>query len=128
MELLQQGAVRIELFQEGAEQWGYLLKAPHRDLLTCMEMAKVADLMVFMASARSLCEETDSYYIDSFGNQYLSVFRSLGLPSTVMFIRFDGLSPTTLLLQLQFLWLFKEQRLKVPDWRTQQSYLLAQKV
>jgi len=43
--------------------------------------------MVFVTSAKPLCEETDSYYIDSFGNQCLSVFRSLGLPSTAVFIR-----------------------------------------
>lgn len=43
--------------------------------------------MVFVASAKSLCEETDSNYVDSFGNQCLSVFRSLGLPSTAVFIR-----------------------------------------
>jgi hypothetical protein len=40
-----------------------------------------------VTSARSSCEETDSYFIDSFGNQCLSVFRSLGLPSTAVFVR-----------------------------------------
>ncbi|KAK7293520.1 hypothetical protein RJT34_16388 [Clitoria ternatea] len=111
--------------------------------------------MVFVASARSLCEETDSYYIDSFGNQCLSVFRSLSLPSTVMFIRdlptelkqrneLKKMCTSSLASEFpedckfypadtkeelhKFLWLFKEQRLKVPDWRTQRSYLLAQKV
>ncbi|XP_061372793.1 uncharacterized protein LOC133315228 [Gastrolobium bilobum] len=128
-----------------------VLKAPHGDLVSCMEMAKVADLLVFVVSA----EETDSDYIDSFGNQCLSVFRSLGLPSTVVFVR-D--LPTELKQRNElkkrctsclasefpedckfypadtkddlhkFLWLFKEQRLKVPLWRTQRPYLMAQKV
>ncbi|KAG5018167.1 hypothetical protein AAZX31_06G017600 [Glycine max] len=132
-----------------------VLKAPHGDLLSCMEMAKVADLMVFVASARSSCEETDSYYIDSFGNQCLSVFRSLGLPSTAVFIRdlppelkhrneLKKICTSSLASEFpedckfypadtkdelhKFLWLFKEQRLKVPHWRTQRSYLLSQKV
>ncbi|WVZ19055.1 hypothetical protein V8G54_006377 [Vigna mungo] len=132
-----------------------VLKAPHGDLLSCMEMAKVADLMVFVASAKSLCEETDSNYIDSFGNQCLSVFRSLGLPSTAVFIRdlpsdlkqrneLKKTCTSSLASEFpedckfypadtkdelhKFLWLFKEQRLKVPHWRTQRSYLLAQKV
>ena len=50
-------------------------------------MFQVADLLVFVASAKSSCEETTYQYIDSFGNQCLSVFRSLGLPSTVLFVR-----------------------------------------
>jgi hypothetical protein len=61
-----------------------VLKAPHGDLLSCMEMLKVADLLVFVASASSLCQP---HYIDSFGAQCLSVFRSLGLPTTLLFLR-----------------------------------------
>nr|XP_017239396.1 PREDICTED: pre-rRNA-processing protein TSR1 homolog [Daucus carota subsp. sativus] len=65
-----------------------VLRAPHGDLLACMEMAKVADLIAFVASAHSSPEvESSSYYIDSFGAQCLSVFRALGLPSTVVLIR-----------------------------------------
>ncbi|XP_057748887.1 uncharacterized protein LOC130967838 [Arachis stenosperma] len=132
-----------------------LLKAPHGDLLACMEMAKVADLLAFVASINSLSEETDSYYIDSFGDQCLSVFRSLGLPSTVVFIRdlptelkqrneLKKLCTSSLASEFpedckfypadtkdelhKFLWLFKEQRLKVPHWRAQRPYLMAQKV
>ncbi|KAJ1397557.1 Ribosome biogenesis protein BMS1/TSR1, C-terminal [Sesbania bispinosa] len=132
-----------------------VLEAPHGDLLSCMEMAKVADLLVFVASTRSLCEETDSYYIDSFGNQCLSVFRSLGLPSTAVFLRdlptelkqrneLKKMCSSSLASEFpedckffpadteddlhKFLWLFKEQRLKVPHWRTQRSYLMAHKV
>ncbi|KAI4351507.1 hypothetical protein L6164_005873 [Bauhinia variegata] len=132
-----------------------ILKAPHGDLLSCMEMAKVADLMAFVASASSFCEESDSDYIDSFGNQCLSVFRSLGLPSTVVFIRdlpaelkqkheLKKMCTSSLAPEFpedckfypadtkdelhKFLWLFKEQRLKVPHWRTQRPYIMSQKV
>ncbi|MCH84347.1 pre-rRNA-processing TSR1-like protein, partial [Trifolium medium] len=137
-----------------------VLKAPHGDLLSCMEMAKVADLLVFVASTRSLCEETlceetDSYFIDSFGNQCLSVFRSLGLPSTAVFVRdlptelkqrneLKKICTSSLASEFpedckfypadteddlhKFLSLFKEQRLKTPHWRTQRSYLVANKV
>ncbi|CAL9227659.1 unnamed protein product, partial [Arabidopsis halleri] len=52
-----------------------------------MEMAKVADLMAFIASASSPWEENKSNYIDSFGNQCLSVFRTICLPSTTVLIR-----------------------------------------
>ena len=43
--------------------------------------------MAFVVSATSVCKDSDSDYIDSFGNQCLSVFRSIGLPSTVVFVR-----------------------------------------
>ncbi|KAK1555751.1 hypothetical protein Q3G72_030902 [Acer saccharum] len=66
------------------------------------------------ASASSLCEESTSYSIDSSGSQCLSVFRSLGLPSTTVLIRFMSL--------------FKEQRLTVPHWQNQRPYLMSQKV
>ncbi|KAF7829490.1 pre-rRNA-processing protein TSR1-like protein [Senna tora] len=132
-----------------------VLKAPHGDLLSCIEMAKVADLMAFVASTNSVCEGSDSYFVDSFGNQCLSVFRSLGLPSTVVFIRdlptelkqrneVKKICTSSLASEFpeeckfypadtkdelhKFLWLFKEQRLKVPHWRTQRPYLMAQKV
>ncbi|GKV16183.1 hypothetical protein SLEP1_g26864 [Rubroshorea leprosula] len=59
-----------------------VLQAPCRDLLSCMEMAKVADLIAFVASANSLCVEGASDLFDSFGNQCLSVFRSIALPRT----------------------------------------------
>ncbi|KAE8680363.1 hypothetical protein F3Y22_tig00111392pilonHSYRG00720 [Hibiscus syriacus] len=61
-----------------------VMQTPHGDLLSCMEMAKVADLIAFVASAT---EESTCDYIDSFGSHCLSVLRSLGLPSTVVFIR-----------------------------------------
>ncbi|KAH7848301.1 hypothetical protein Vadar_000957 [Vaccinium darrowii] len=133
-----------------------VLKAPHGDLLSCMEMAKVADLIAFVASASSSCEESNSsYYVDSFGKQCLSVFRVLGLPSTVVFIRdlpndlkrrHDAKKTCTSSLASEFpedckfypadtkdelhkfMWLFKEQRLTVPHWRDKHPYLMAQKV
>ncbi|KAB5557761.1 hypothetical protein DKX38_008670 [Salix brachista] len=117
-----------------------VLKAPHGDLLSCMEMAKVADLIVFVASTISLYEEnaSDCGYIDSFGSQCLSVFRQLGLPNTAVFLRdlpsdqkgkneLKKLSISNLAGEFpedckfypadtkdelhKFLWLFKEQRL-----------------
>ncbi|KAJ4702261.1 pre-rRNA-processing protein TSR1-like [Melia azedarach] len=132
-----------------------VLQAPHGDLLSCMEMAKVADLIAFVASASSLCEESTSDYIDAFGSQCLSVFRSVGLPSTVVLIRDLPAEPkkrqdlkkmciSCLTAEFpedckfypadtkdelhKFLWLFKEQRLMVPHWRNQRPYLMSQKV
>ncbi|PRQ16479.1 putative ribosome biogenesis protein BMS1/TSR1 [Rosa chinensis] len=131
-----------------------VLQAPHGDLQSCLEMAKVADLIAFVASATSSCEG-ESDYIDSFGSQCLSVFRSLGLPSTVVLIRdlpteakrrheskktcSSSLAsefpedckfyPADTKDELhKFMWLFKEQRLSVPHWRSQRPYLMAQKV
>lgn len=132
-----------------------VLQAPHGDLVGCMEMAKVADLIAFVASASSFSEESTSYYIDSFGNQCLSVFRSLGLPSTAVLIRdlptdlkkrkdLKKMCISSLTSEFpedckfyaadtkdelhKFLWLFKEQRLTVPHWRNQRPFLMAQKV
>ncbi|WJX48475.1 hypothetical protein P8452_35032 [Trifolium repens] len=109
-----------------------LLKAPHGDLLSCMEMLKVADLLVFVASARSL-----------------------GLPTTLLFLRdlptdlrqrneLKKICSSSLASEFpedckcypadtkddlhKFLRIFKEQRLKVPHWRTHRSYLMAHKV
>lgn len=133
-----------------------VLRAPHGDLLACMEMAKVADLIAFVASAHSSSEEgSSSYYIDSFGAQCLSVFRALGLPSTVVLIRglpkelkkrneLKKTCASSLASEFpedckfypadtkddlhKFMWLFKEQRLTAPHWRNQRPYLMAQKV
>ncbi|CBI40710.3 hypothetical protein VitviT2T_026917 [Vitis vinifera] len=133
-----------------------VLKAPHGDLSSCIEMVKVADLIAFVASASCSCEEgTSNYYIDSFGTQCLSVFRALGLPSTVVLIRdlppeqkqrheLKKMCSSSLSSEFpedckfypadtkdelhKFMWLFKEQRLSVPHWRNQRSYLMAQKV
>ncbi|KAL6574370.1 hypothetical protein OROHE_001274 [Orobanche hederae] len=133
-----------------------VLKAPHGDLLTCMEMAKVADLLAFVASASSPWEENISNYIDSFGSQCLSVFKSIGLPSTAVLIRglpseskkknelknmctsqlaskfpkkfnfYEDAADTTDELH-NFMRLFKAQTLTVPGWRSQRSYLVADK-
>ncbi|XP_013749105.2 pre-rRNA-processing protein TSR1 homolog [Brassica napus] len=128
-----------------------VLKAPHGDLLTCMEMAKVADLIAFVASAN----EDISSLIDSFGSQCLSVLRSIGLPSTAVLIRdlpselkkknklkkmcasrlasefpkdcnFDPADTRDEL--HQFMGLLKAQRLSIPHWRKQRPYVVAQKV
>ncbi|XP_076948564.1 uncharacterized protein LOC143620853 [Bidens hawaiensis] len=133
-----------------------VLQAPHGDLMACMEMAKIADLVVFVASANCSSEPGSSnYYIDEFGSQCLSVFRSLGLPSTAVFLRglpsdlkrrndlkktcVSSLSsefpedckfyPADTKDDLhKFMFLFKEQRLTIPHWRTQRPYLMAHKV
>uniref|UniRef100_A0A2P2M9B8 Bms1-type G domain-containing protein n=1 Tax=Rhizophora mucronata TaxID=61149 RepID=A0A2P2M9B8_RHIMU len=132
-----------------------VLKAPHGDLPSCVEMAKVADLIAFVASADSSCDEGAFDYIDSFGSQCLSVFRSLGFPSTVVFIRDlptelrrrnDSKKICTSSLAGEFpedckfypadtkdelhkfLWLLKEQRLTMPHWRNRCPYLMSQKV
>ncbi|XP_068639878.1 uncharacterized protein [Aristolochia californica] len=129
-----------------------VLEAPYGDLLACMEMAKVADLIAFVVSASTLCDDD---YIDEFGNQCLSVFRALGLPSTAVLIRdlpvdmkkrHDLKKSCTSSLTSQFpedckfypvdtkdelhkfIWLFKEQRLSVPHWRCHRPYLMAHKV
>ncbi|XP_010266136.1 PREDICTED: pre-rRNA-processing protein TSR1 homolog isoform X2 [Nelumbo nucifera] len=131
-----------------------VLKAPHGDLLSCMELAKVADLIAFVASASLYCEGGSSY-IDSFGAQCLSVFRAIGLPGTAVLLRdlpveqkrrqelkkicFSSLAselpedckfyPADTKDELhKFIWLFKEQRLTVPHWRSQRPYLMAQEV
>ncbi|XVE94426.1 hypothetical protein REPUB_Repub02eG0007500 [Reevesia pubescens] len=129
-----------------------VLQAPHGDLLSCMEMANVADLIAFVASAT---EESTCDYIDSFGSQCFSVFRSLGLPSTVVLIRDLPIElkrrneakktcASSLTSEFpedckfypadtkddlhKFMWLFKEQRVTTPHWRNHRPYLMAQKV
>ncbi|KAL6544144.1 hypothetical protein OROGR_010641 [Orobanche gracilis] len=133
-----------------------VLKAPHGDLAACMEMAKVADLLAFVASPNSLHEAdgTDSF-INSFGSQCLSVFRTLGLPSTVVLIRdlpddmkrkheLKNMCMSMLAHEFpedckfypadkkdelhKFMLLFKELSLTTPHWRNQHSYLMAYKV
>ncbi|KAG9458660.1 hypothetical protein H6P81_003168 [Aristolochia fimbriata] len=61
-----------------------VLEAPYGDLLSCMEMAKVADLIAFVASASAI---HDDDYIDEFGSRCLSVFRAPGFPSTAVLMR-----------------------------------------
>ncbi|XP_020261726.1 pre-rRNA-processing protein TSR1 homolog isoform X2 [Asparagus officinalis] len=133
-----------------------VLVAPYGDLLACMEMAKVADLIAFGVSANSLydgCESTS--LIDSFGAQALSVFRAVGLPSTAVMIRdlptdirrkqeLKKMSVSCLASELpedckfyladtkeelhKFMWLFREQHLSAPHWRNQRSYVMSQEV
>ncbi|ESQ30497.1 hypothetical protein EUTSA_v10011257mg [Eutrema salsugineum] len=108
-----------------------VLKAPHGDLLTCMEMAKIH------------CETLKA------------VLRSIGLPSTTVLIRdlpsdlkkkneLKKMCASQLASEFpedckfypadtkdelhKFMWLFKAQRLTVPHWRSQRPYVVAQKV
>ncbi|CAA6655976.1 unnamed protein product [Spirodela intermedia] len=130
-----------------------VLQARHGDLLSCIEMAKVADLIAFVVSASSLCNEDGP--IDSFGSQCLSVLRAMGLPSTTVMIRdlpddvkkrhdvkkicSSIISPELpedckfFLADTQeelrkFMWLFKEQHLSFPHWRAQRPYLISHEI
>ncbi|XP_031497725.1 uncharacterized protein LOC116262459 [Nymphaea colorata] len=133
-----------------------VMVAPHGDLMSCLEMAKVADLIAFVASANTSSEEELCHpFIDSFSNQCLSMFRALGLPSTVVLItdlpadlkkRQEARKICTASLSSEFpegckffaaetkeelhkfLWLFKEHRQTVPHWRSLRSYLMAHEV
>ncbi|WOK92487.1 pre-rRNA-processing protein [Canna indica] len=130
-----------------------VLEAPHGDLLSCMEMAKVADLMAFVVSAKSLYDGHEiGGLVDAFGEQCLSVFRAIGLPSTAVLIRDLPLDikkkqelKKTCISHLsselpedckffpadtkedlhKFMWLFKEQSLSCPNWRNQRPYLMS---
>ncbi|KAL2895554.1 Pre-rRNA-processing protein TSR1-like protein, partial [Bienertia sinuspersici] len=132
-----------------------VLKAPHGNLSSCMDMAKVADLMAFVTSASSPCEDGSSDFIDSFGEQCLSVFKAIGLPSSVVLIRdlpsdLKGRNESKKICNHslasefpdhckfypadtkddlhKFLYLLKEQRLKSPHWRNQRAYVASQKL
>ncbi|MCL7034744.1 hypothetical protein MKW94_019862 [Papaver nudicaule] len=115
-------------------------------------MAKVADLFAFVTDA-SPCSSNS--HIDQFGTQCLSVFRSLGLPSSVVLIRNLSCDPhkrndmkkmcmSSLASEFtedskfypadtkeelhKFMSVFKEQRPSVPHWRGQRPYLMADEV
>ncbi|KAJ0969957.1 hypothetical protein J5N97_022834 [Dioscorea zingiberensis] len=130
--------------------------APYGDLLSCMELCKVADLVAFVVSADSFMDGCEAGSpIDPFAVQCLSVFRAIGLPSTAVFIRDlpDDVKrkqdlKKTIISSLasefpeeckfypadtkeelrKFMWLFKEQHLSAPHWRSQRSYLMSQQV
>ncbi|XP_062179880.1 uncharacterized protein LOC133884470 [Phragmites australis] len=132
-----------------------VLQAPYGDLTSCMELAKVADLLAFVLSANSLYSSDSSSPIDEFGSQCLSVFRAMGLPSTAVFIRdlppdnksrqeLKKAATSFLSTELpedckfyladtkddlhKFMWLFKEQHLSSPNWRNQRPYVMSEKV
>lgn len=132
-----------------------VLIAPYGDLVSCMEMAKVADLIAFVVSVNSLDDGCESSLIDTFGIQCLSVFRAIGLPNTTVLIRDlpPGLRekrdvkkivisclgselpddcrfyPADTKEELhKFMWLFKEQHLSSPHWRNHRPYLMSQEV
>ncbi|KAL6859404.1 hypothetical protein ACP4OV_017663 [Aristida adscensionis] len=131
-----------------------VLQAPYGDLTACMELAKVADLLVFVISANSLYSSDSSSPIDEFGSQCLSVFRAMGLPTTAVFIRdlppdsksrqeLKKAAASFLSAELpedckfyfastkddlhKFLWLLKEQHLSSPHWRNQRPYVMSEK-
>lgn len=132
-----------------------VLIAPYGDLVSCIEMAKVADLIAFVVSVKSLDDGCETGLIDSFGIQCLSVFRAVGLPSTTVLIRdlpagmrekqdVKKIAISSLGSELhedsrfyladtkeelhKFMWLFKEQHLSAPHWRSQRPYLMSQEV
>ncbi|KAJ1264343.1 hypothetical protein BS78_09G256100 [Paspalum vaginatum] len=132
-----------------------VLEAPYGDLTTCMELAKVADLLGFVLPANSLYSNDSSSAIDEFGTQCLSVFRAMGLPSTAVFIRdlpednksrqeLKKAATSFLSVELpedckfyladtkddlhKFVWLFKEQHLSSPHWRNQRPYVMSEQV
>ncbi|KAK8947961.1 hypothetical protein KSP40_PGU013198 [Platanthera guangdongensis] len=132
-----------------------VLIAPYGDLVSCMELAKVADLIAFVVSVNSLDDGCESSLIDTFGRQCLSVFRSIGLPSTTVLIRdlppgmrekqnAKKIAISCLGSELpedcrfypadtkeelhKFIWLFKEQHLSSPHWRNHRPYLMSQEV
>ncbi|XBI01376.1 hypothetical protein VPH35_130168 [Triticum aestivum] len=130
-----------------------VLQAPYGDLTSCMELAKVADLLAFVVSANSLYNSDSGNPIDEFGSQCLSVLRAVGLPSTAVFIR-DLPSDTKSKQELKkaavsflspelpedcrfyaaetkddlhmFMRLFKEQHLSSPHWRNQRPYVMSE--
>uniref|UniRef100_M8B6P0 Pre-rRNA-processing TSR1-like protein n=1 Tax=Aegilops tauschii TaxID=37682 RepID=M8B6P0_AEGTA len=132
-----------------------VLQAPYGDLTSCMELAKVADLLAFVVSANSLYNSDSGNPIDEFGSQCLSVLRAVGLPSTAVFIR-DLPSDTKSKQELKkaavsflspelpedcrfyaaetkddlhmFMRLFKEQHLSSPHWRNQRPYVMSEEV
>ncbi|KAK3154012.1 hypothetical protein QOZ80_2BG0184710 [Eleusine coracana subsp. coracana] len=131
-----------------------VLQAPYGDFTSCMELAKVADLLGFVLSANSLYSSDSSSPIDEFGSKCLSVFRAMGLPSTAVFVRDlppdsknrqDLKKAATSFLSSElpedckyyladtkddlhkFMWLFKEQHLSSPHWRTQRPYVMSEK-
>ncbi|XP_057857342.2 uncharacterized protein LOC131066561 isoform X1 [Cryptomeria japonica] len=132
------------------------LEAPHGDLQTCLEMAKVADIIAFVASADGYSNGVvHNRYIDLIGSQCLSMLRALGLPSTIGLItdlpmdqrkKHDAKKQCISSLTNEFPEDCKilpadtkddfqklvrhlgELRLSVPQWRNQRPFLMAQQV
>ncbi|KAJ3697066.1 hypothetical protein LUZ61_000771 [Rhynchospora tenuis] len=132
-----------------------VLEAPYGDLVACMEMAKVADLMAFVVSANSLYDNHSDGLIDPTGAQCLSILRAIGLSSTCVLIRdlpqdlkskseAKKVSISSLSSEMpedckyyaadtkeelhKFMWLFKEQHLTCPHWRNQRPYIISNEV
>ncbi|KAL6524936.1 hypothetical protein OROMI_030529 [Orobanche minor] len=97
-----------------------VLKAPHGDLLTCMEMAKTIGLPSTVVLLRDLPNDLKSK------NELKKMCSSMlasEFPEDCKFYPADEKDELH-----KFMWLLKEQRLTVPHWRNQRSYLMAQKV
>ncbi|KAF3338094.1 Pre-rRNA-processing protein TSR1 [Carex littledalei] len=132
-----------------------VLEAPYGDLVACMEMAKVADLIAFVVSANSLYDNGSDGLIDPIGAQCLSLLRAIGLSSTSVLIRdlpqdvkskseAKKISISSLSSEMsedckyyaadtkeelhKFMWLFKEQHLSSPHWRNQRPYIMSNEV
>ncbi|KAH9303457.1 hypothetical protein KI387_015040, partial [Taxus chinensis] len=133
-----------------------VLEAPHGDLQSCLEMAKVADIIAFVASADGFSHgAAHNHYIDLIEvNAYLCldpwVFPALSALITDLPMdqkkKQDAKKDCILRLASEFpedckilpadtkddcqklLRHFSEQRLSVPQWRNQRPFLMAQKV
>lgn len=133
-----------------------VMEAPHGDLQSCLEMAKVADVIAFVASAEGSSEGAlRNHYIDTIGGQCLSMLRALGLPSTVGLItdlpldqkkKQDVKKACISSLSTEFpedckilpadakedcqklIRYLSEQRLSTPQWRNQRPFVMAQQI
>lgn len=133
-----------------------VMEAPHGDLQSCLEMAKVADVIAFVASAEGSSEGAmHNHYIDTIGGQCLSMLRALGLPSTVGLIidlsvdqkkKQDAKKACISSLSTEFpegckilpaeakddcqklIRHLSEQRLSAPQWRNQRPFVMAQQI
>jgi len=133
-----------------------VMEAPHGDLQSCLEMAKVADVIAFVASAEGSSEGVmHNHYIDTIGGQCLSMLRALGLPSTVGLVidmpvdqkkKQDARKACISSLSAEFpedckifpadakddcqklIRHLSEQRLSTPQWRNQRSFVMAQQI
>ncbi|KAL6506614.1 hypothetical protein OROHE_022446 [Orobanche hederae] len=97
-----------------------VLKAPYGDLLTCMEMAKNDWFTKYCGAASYLPNDLKSK------NELKKLCSSMlasEFPEDCKFYPADEKDELH-----KFMWLLKEQRLTLPHWRNQRSYLMAQKV
>lgn len=133
-----------------------VMEAPHGDLQSCLEMAKVADVIAFVASAEGSSEGVmHNHYIDTIGGQCLSMLRAQGLPSTVGLVidlpvdqkkKQDARKACISSLSTEFpedckifpadakddcqklMRHLSEQRPLAPQWRNQRTFVMAQQI